>query len=163
MGSCASISGIVGSVVGTFGAGETTAMGGAGTLALGATTMVAGKGEEANSKISSKAAQDLIRATVAGPSRKKSAKRVEKDRFDWVTQKSLRNEKEFLDPNKQQNRDSIDKVSIACFLKFFLSDESNIFKFSSHRCGARIVEDRSPCFVLAIIYPTQTRVSKPFA
>ncbi len=110
MGSCASISGIFGSVVGTVGASETISIASAGTFALGASTIVAGKGEESEkSKLSSQVANDFIRATVARPSRSRSVVRIEKDRFDGISQKSLNKGKEFPVSHKQL-RDSMDTV-----------------------------------------------------
>ncbi len=117
MGSCASISGVVGGVVGTVGASETIAIATAGTFALGASTMVAGKGEESeNSKVSSQVAHDFIRATVAGPSHNRSNARIlEKDRFDVRSQKPLHKGKEFPISHKQLH-DSVDTVCIVVFL-----------------------------------------------
>jgi len=116
MGSCASVSGFVGGVVGTVGASETIAIASACTFALGASTMAAGKGEESeDSKLTSQVAHDFMRATVAGPSHSRSVVRIlEKDRADGISQTSLCKGKEFPVSHKQL-RDSMDTVfSLSC-------------------------------------------------
>ncbi len=115
MGSCASISGIDDSVVGAVGASKPIALATAGTFALGAPTVVAGKGLNTDSKVSSQVAHDFIRATVVGPSRSRSAVRmVEKDpkRFDWKSEKSIYKGKGFSVSHNKKIQDSFDSVKV---------------------------------------------------
>jgi hypothetical protein len=113
MGSCVSIGGIESSVIGGVGASETIAIAGAGTFALGASTIVAGKGQDVDSKISSQFAHDFIRATVVGATRNRSVRSMTgKDpcQLNGMSRKSWQIDKKLPVSSKQQLRESVEKV-----------------------------------------------------
>ncbi len=130
MGSCASINGIDDGMAGTIGSSKPIAVAAAGTLVVGAPTVMAGKGLNTDAKLTTEFAHDIIRATVAGPSRSRSAVRmVEKDpgRSNRISEqalykgtdfsishKKLRDSKDFSVSHKQLH-DSMEAVVVSVF------------------------------------------------